>query len=315
VKLKRFSIGILFVLLFSTCFANAELIKSPSGGDFKIGSIDTKRIRGKTVFLFFGFTKCPHICPLTISNLKQMLNLLPAAEKDNVRILFISVDNVRDNDEALKKLTKIYGPQFYAATASDKTLRKITSSFGAGYARFKNSSGNLLIDHTSSVFVINKKGQWTMTLSNNATGTEMLQALQTAEARDKPPLPEPFDAEPIGESNDCNLSEKSCTLKTSKGTITVDFSQRPVVTQQNIRFTASVDNQELVPKEADLSSVEVNMGYLRPPLGPDQGKYAGQIRFPVCEQNKMNWVMRLILTDKAGKNYVAGFKFTTMDPK
>jgi protein SCO1/2 len=272
-------------------------------------------MRGKTIFLFFGFTKCPHICPLTISNLKQMVNLLPEHEKDSVRILFISVDNVRDTDESLKKLAKIYGPQFYSATASDKTLRKITSSFGAGYARFKSDSGALIVDHTSSVFVINKKGQWTMTLSNNSTGDEMLQARQQAEVRNKPPLPEPFDAEALGESKDCNLSEKSCTLKTSKGTITVDFTQRPVVTQQNIRFTASVDNHDLIPKEADLTSVEVNMGYLRPQLGPDQNKYSGQIRFPVCEQNKMNWVMRLILTDKSGKNYVAGFKFTTMDPK
>jgi len=243
-----------------------------------------------------------------------MIQLLPDSEKNSVRILFISVDNQRDTPMALNRLAKLYGPQFLAATGTDPALRKITSGFGAGYARFKNEKGELLVDHTSSVFVINKKGQWTMTLSSNASGAEMATAVQKAEMRSKAPLPEPFEAEFIGENKDCNLSSQSCFLKTKKGTVTVDFNRRPVVTQQNIGFSATVDNQDLVPKEADLKSVEVNMGYLRPPLGPDNDKYSGQIRFPVCEQNKMNWIMRLILSDKAGKNYFAVFRFTTMDP-
>lgn len=309
------SFWLFFIAISVPAIARTEIITAPSGGDFKIGRIDTSRLRGKTLFVFFGFTKCPHICPLTFSNLKQMVAMLPESEKDSVRVLFISVDNIRDTEASLKKLVNLYGPQFLSATGNDKVLRKITSSFGAGYARFKSSSGTLLVDHTSSVFVINKKGQWTLTLSSNASGPEMLKARETAEARSKPPLPEPFDAEFIGENKDCDLSLQSCSVKTKKGIITVDFLQRPVVTQQNIRFTAASDNSELIPKEADLKSVEVNMGFLRPPLGPDNGKYAGQIRFPVCEQNKMNWVMRLILTDKNGKNYFATFRFTTMDPK
>lgn len=301
-------------LQFVPATSLGEKIVAPSGGDFQLGSIDTSKLRGKTLFVFFGFTKCPHICPLTFSNLKQMIHLLPESEKNSVRVLFISVDNERDTPIALNKLARLYGPQFLAATGTDKALRKITSSFGAGYARFKNSKGDLFVDHTSSVFVVNKKGQWTMTLSNNASGAELATAMEKAETRNKPPLPEPFDAEFIGENKDCNLSSQSCILKTKKGTITVDFNKRPVVTQQNIGFSAAIDNDELVPKEADLQSVEINMGYLRPPLGPDNDKYSGQIRFPVCEQNKMNWIMRLILSDKAGKNYFAVFRFTTMDP-
>lgn len=303
-----------FIFLLSS-FGKSELIKAPSGGDFKIGSIDTSKMRDKTLFVFFGFTKCPHICPLTISNLKQMINLLSESEKDSVRILFISVDNIRDSNSSLAQYLQPFGPQFLSATGSDKALRKITSSFGAGYARFKTSSGALLVDHTSSVFVVNKKGQWAMTLSNNSTGEELAKALKTAETRTKPPLPEPFDAEFLGENTTCDLSKQICTLKTKKGNFAIEFSPRPIVTQQNIKISVSAENSELTPKETDLTSIEVNMGYLRPPLGTDQNKFSGQIRFPVCEQKKMRWIMRVILSDKDGKNYFAGFRFTTTEPK
>ena len=63
----------------------------------------------KTTLLYFGFTNCADVCPVTLANLVQTLKLLgPAA--DSVRVLFVSVDPARDTPQVLKKYTAAFAP-------------------------------------------------------------------------------------------------------------------------------------------------------------------------------------------------------------
>lgn len=302
------------IILFAFS-VNAELIKSPSGGDFKVGNIDTKKFRGKSLFIFFGFSKCPQVCPLTLSHLKQLVSLLPEDQKDSVRVLFISVDNVRDSALTLNEFIKPFGPQFLAATGTDYVLRSVASKFGARFARYKTKSGALLVDHTSSVFVVNKKGIWTQQLDLDVSAQELLQARNTAETISRPPVSPEFEAQSLGENKRCNLSQKICTQNLQNNArLTLELTPRPAKTQEDVRLTAHLQNLNLVPVEADVNGKEINMGYIRPALAPDaSGGYTAKVNLPICELKKMNWVVRLILKDAEDKKYSVTFHFDSKD--
>ncbi|MBT3092750.1 MAG: SCO family protein [Candidatus Thiodiazotropha endolucinida] len=81
-----------------------EILSSRSestGGDFVLhsnqGKFSLKQLRGKVVLLYFGYTKCPDVCPTSLSIIAQALNELSEDELNSVQGVFISVDPKRDN--------------------------------------------------------------------------------------------------------------------------------------------------------------------------------------------------------------------------
>ena len=76
------------------------------GGDFSLTGPEGKTVsledfRKKLVLIYFGYTFCPDVCPVTLSNLKLlMLSLQEKAE--DVQVIFISIDPERDSYEKLK---------------------------------------------------------------------------------------------------------------------------------------------------------------------------------------------------------------------
>ena len=112
---------ILFIFLVSTVFSNVREISAAGnsagsqkplrfyenlGGDFELTGPDGKELssesfRGKVILIYFGYTYCPDVCPMSLSHLKVgMLNLKEQAK--DVQVLFISIDSERDTPEKLK---------------------------------------------------------------------------------------------------------------------------------------------------------------------------------------------------------------------
>ncbi len=107
---------------FNAHSLESSSLNTPGGGDFSISSslgrdFKLSDLKGKTVFLFFGFTKCPQVCPLTVQRLKMLSDHLEKKKVTNAHFLFISVDNERDTPESLAAYAKRNGKLFSAATA------------------------------------------------------------------------------------------------------------------------------------------------------------------------------------------------------
>ncbi|MBO9668104.1 MAG: SCO family protein [Bdellovibrio sp.] len=292
--------------------------KLPTGGDFEIpstvGSYKTAEKRGKVLFLFFGFAHCPHVCPMTVSNLDRMIQSLPEASRNKVEVLFVSIDPEQDSLESLAKYLKPFKTPIVAATDTHEHLKKISSLFGARYSRIP-SGDSFMIDHTNQVFVINSRGEWVETLEFDVPPAEYRQALETAD--DKKPLADRQislkNVTLLAENTSCDLAtQDACEIKTAEGTFEMIMNPRPVHELQTTSVTVRTNDSEWLPLLLDLEGIEQDMGFIRPSLAKADSGFKASFELPVCEIKTMQWRIRLVVQNKSGEKKALLFYMKTV---
>jgi protein SCO1/2 len=116
--------------------------------------------RGSLVLLNFGFTCCPNICPASLANLAAARRALPDDAKDQVRVVFVSVDE-RDDISDLKKYMPMFDEKFTGLTGTPEAIANTARAYGAFYRKDpKGPQGeeDYLIDHSTSTYLIDPKG-------------------------------------------------------------------------------------------------------------------------------------------------------------
>lgn len=284
----------LILLLSFPAFGKVITLETPAGGRFVLpsteGILSSDDLIGKHVFLTFGFSHCPDICPTSLRRMKQVAEKLTPSERANFRFLFVSVDNERDTVEGLKKLKAVYGPSYIGATDTDERLTKLATSFGARYRRFKNKAGHLIVDHTDSIFHIDQSGKWVGTLPYGTSVPDMIAELRSREARPDPVLVK-RTATLLGKNDECDLSSKPCSIKVGAHTYTLEANPRPVSYQKPFTMKFTTTNPKARPLEADFVGIDLNMGYIRPRFENN----VVSTTLPVCELPIMRWRVRVIL--------------------
>jgi protein SCO1/2 len=115
-------------------------------------AFSNQNLVGSWNMIFFGFTNCPDVCPLTLSVLNQVTSELK--DFSHVpRSIFISVDPKRDQPEKLKEYVEHFSHDMVGLTGSKEEIDALTQSLGAIYAIADNSSENYLVDHSAHIFV------------------------------------------------------------------------------------------------------------------------------------------------------------------
>jgi protein SCO1/2 len=107
---------------------------------------------GSWSMIFFGFTNCPDVCPLTLNILDQVSNELNDFDY-MPRSIFISVDPNRDQPDSLKKYVEHFNQDMIGLTGNKNQIDNLTQSVGAIYAIGDNSNDNYLVDHSAHIFV------------------------------------------------------------------------------------------------------------------------------------------------------------------
>lgn len=110
---------------------------------------------------FVGYTYCPDICPTTLAELKAAYPELQAVKGQfPIKVLFLSVDPKRDDQERLNEYIQFFNPDFMAATAEHKVLFPLVRSMGMAYAIVDSTDNpDYLVDHSTSVVLINPDGK------------------------------------------------------------------------------------------------------------------------------------------------------------
>ena len=154
--------------------------KPPSiGGRFTLISQDGKLVsdsdfQGQNTFVFFGFTNCPDVCPLTLNNLSLALALLGAAA-DQIQPLFISVDPLRDTPDVLREYLKHFDDRIVGLTGTRKQVADVQRAYRV-FAQKRNGggqdSGDYLIDHTSISYMMGPNGEFKTFFGNGSTPEE-----------------------------------------------------------------------------------------------------------------------------------------------
>jgi protein SCO1/2 len=128
--------------------------------DFELTANDGQPLRlselkEDVTLIFFGYTFCPDVCPLTLVNVKQALAGLP--EPERVRVLFISVDPERDSPAVMTRYVKNFGPQFTGLTAASVAeMQEILKPFGAFAAKEEvpDSAAGYLMAHSTRLYLV-----------------------------------------------------------------------------------------------------------------------------------------------------------------
>jgi len=118
---------------------------------------DRSRLEGSWSFVFFGYTSCPAVCPLTLSNLSDVEKLVDGAPdaRGDVQFVFVSVDPERDTTERLESFVHYFNADFIGATGTAEELEHLTNALGIYSEKVEGESqGDYLMDHTTSVLLI-----------------------------------------------------------------------------------------------------------------------------------------------------------------
>jgi len=135
------------------------------GGDFSLTGPEGKTVyledfRNKIVLIYFGYTFCPDVCPITLSNLKLlMLGLEEKAE--DVQVIFISIDPERDTNEKLKDYVPYFHPTFIGLTGSEAEIAALAKKYQTFYLKQKvESEAGYLMAHTDVVIIVDQNGRY-----------------------------------------------------------------------------------------------------------------------------------------------------------
>ncbi|PWG61301.1 SCO family protein [Spiribacter halobius] len=123
--------------------------------------LSTRDLQGEWHFLFFGFTHCPDVCPVTLADLAGAWERLEAeGVAADTGMLFISVDPARDTPERLASYVTHFHPEFTGATGDRAALDRLTKALGIAYTVHDEGGGDSYsVDHSSAVLLINPAGR------------------------------------------------------------------------------------------------------------------------------------------------------------
>ena len=135
------------------------------GGDFSLTGPEGKTVsledfRNKVVLIYFGYTFCPDVCPITLSNLKMLMLSLEEKAED-VQVIFISIDPERDTFQKLKDYVPYFHPTFIGLTGSEAELASVAKKYQTFYLKQKvESEAGYLMAHSDVVILVDQNGRF-----------------------------------------------------------------------------------------------------------------------------------------------------------
>ncbi|MGW3666984.1 SCO family protein [Streptomyces sp. NPDC005141] len=116
------------------------------------------RTKGRPTLVYFGYTHCPDVCPLTMNNLAVAKKQLPKAEQDKLRVVFVTTDPDRDTPAALGKWLKGIDSDFIGLTGDFATIQAGARTLGISIEpTSKDKDGKLVSVHGTQVIAFSPK--------------------------------------------------------------------------------------------------------------------------------------------------------------
>jgi len=157
----------------------------PIGGKFTLvdqngDKFDSDKMKGHLSLVYFGFTYCPDICPTSLNKLSNVISTL---DKYNIDVMpiFITIDPGRDTSELLKGYLSHFHPKFIGLTGSDEEIKQVADLYKVFYVRTQNPHNgpkNYLLDHSSFVYLMDKKGKYMKHFYMNSTEEEIIEYIR-----------------------------------------------------------------------------------------------------------------------------------------
>jgi protein SCO1/2 len=109
--------------------------------------------------VFFGYTHCPDICPMTLHKTGMLLKEL-GSESVRVSPVFISIDSGRDNPEALRAFLKPFDVPAVGLSGDPEALQSVANEFGVMVRRFQGKTAlAYTLEHSSFLYLLDPQGR------------------------------------------------------------------------------------------------------------------------------------------------------------
>ncbi len=131
--------------------------------DMNNNVITEKSFEGPLTAIFFGFTNCPDVCPMTLNKMDIVLDKLKKENK-SVKLFFVSVDPERDSPEVIKDYLGSFGNKFIGITGEKEKIFLLYKSWGIMSQKVFTENGEYNIDHSSPVILL-KDGKYVARIS------------------------------------------------------------------------------------------------------------------------------------------------------
>ena len=149
-----------------------EYVKKFQGSSFSLNDVNNDIItessfEGPLTAIFFGFTNCPDVCPMTLNNLDLVIKNLDQEKKNKFKVFFVSIDPERDSPEVIKDYLNSFENKIYGITGDPKKVFLMSKSWGVLSEKIFTEDGNYLINHSSSIILL-KDGKYLSRISHHA---------------------------------------------------------------------------------------------------------------------------------------------------
>ena len=165
---------IIFLFIMLPVFLSMESQKDESiaafkGSDFSLKDMNNNNINqesfdGPLTAIFFGFTNCPDVCPMTLNKIDIVLDKLENKKKD-IKVFFISVDPERDTPEVVKDYLSNFDNKFIGITGDPEKIFLLYKSWGVMSKKIFLDNGEYNIDHSTPVILL-KNGKYISMISH-----------------------------------------------------------------------------------------------------------------------------------------------------
>lgn len=121
--------------------------------------VTEKDFLGKPTLVFFGFTYCPDVCPTTLFEISNRLKKF-GPDADKLQVLFITVDPERDTPEQLALYLQSFDPRIIGLSGTRGQVDRAIAAYKVMARRVEQDGGGYTMDHTASVFMMDRKGRF-----------------------------------------------------------------------------------------------------------------------------------------------------------
>ncbi|MFE1170979.1 SCO family protein [Streptomyces sp. NPDC058773] len=143
------------IVTLDSPLAKPDLVLTDTNGD-KYDLLE--KTKGHPTLIYFGYTNCPDVCPLTMANIAVAVKQLPKAEQKDLRVVFVTSDPERDTSAALKKWLGGINKDFTGLTGKFDTIQAGARSVNIGIEKpVKKKNGDVVSTHGAQVLLTSPK--------------------------------------------------------------------------------------------------------------------------------------------------------------
>ena len=110
-------------------------------------------LKGKPTVMYFGYTFCPEVCPTTLTDLVQWMQMI-GRDADRLNYVFVTVDPERDTPKVMHDYVSAFDPRIRGLTGTSEQIAKVTKEYGVYYKRIPTSDGGYVMDHSAVLYMM-----------------------------------------------------------------------------------------------------------------------------------------------------------------